>query len=553
MQGTHAFDPKARTAIDLESFVADDHFLRKVHRVLEISFVRQLTASCYAAGLGRPSIDPEVYFRMLLVAYLYGITSDRRLCEEVRYNLAYRWFCRLSLEDEVPDHSSLSRIRDRYGEKIFEAAFRRIVELCREKSLVAQECRVMTDATLIAANAALNSLVHNDPKEAQQEAVTQRQDRGLKDSSLARRVTNQTHTSRTDPEATLAQKEGTPRQLKYKVHQSIDADSRVILDAEVTTGARHDNQPYLGQLQRIRDRYQIAIREATADRGYGSAAIIRALQEAGTTTYIPLWSGRVGNSKYLKGELTYDKERDRFRCPRGKYLTPNPAICGNYKRYVSSSDDCQPCPRRGTCPTEARKKFPSKRYVRRTLDQDLFEEVQARMEEPEFRAKLSERMWKVEGLFAEAKQNHGLGRARYRGRSKVQIQVYLSAMAQNLKRLVFLFCLWLPTRHPHSRARPAQDQNQPARRRDFFNRPLPFGEPCRKPTLDETPAAAGRPYRARRWTDASDCRRHRGTWPRRKTSPELPETGTQTAARRMGGRTVSQTVHLRDVSRRTGF
>ena len=476
MQGTHAFDPQARTAIDLESFVADDHFLRKVHRVLEISFVRELTASCYAIGLGRPSIDPEVYFRMLLVAYLYGITSDRRLCEEVRYNLAYRWFCRLSLEDEVPDHSSLSRIRDRYGEEIFETVFRRIVELCRERSLVAQECRVMTDATLIAAHAALNSLVHNDPKEAQKEALTQRQDRGLKDSSLARRVTNQTHTSRTDPDATLAQKEGTPRQLKYKVHQSIDADSRVILDAEVTTGARHDNQPYLGQLQRIRDRYHITIREATADRGYGSAAIIRSLQESGTTTYIPLWSGRVGNSKYLKGGLAYDKKRDRFRCPQGKYLRPNRSLAGNCKRYVSSSAACGRCPRRSTCPTEARKKFPNKRYVRRSLDQDLFEEVQARMEKPEFRARLSERMWKVEGLFSEAKQNHGLARARYRGRSKVQIQAYLSAMAQNLKRLAFLLYLWLVTSHRYQRTRVAHYRNLPFLQPDFFNRPERFVE-----------------------------------------------------------------------------
>ena len=225
-------------------------------------------------------------------------------------------------------------------------------------------------------------------------------------------MTNQTHTSCTDPDATLAQKEGTPRQLKYKVHQSIDADSRVILDTEVTTGARHDNQPYLGQLQRIRTRYQINIREATADRGYGSAAIIRTLQQQGITTYIPLWSGRVGNSKYLKGELIYDRKRDRFRCPRGKYLTPNPSTSGNCKRYVSSSADCRHCPRRSTCPTEANKKLPYKRYVRRSLDQDLFEEVQARMEEPEFGRKLSERMWKAEGLFAEAKQNHGLTRAK---------------------------------------------------------------------------------------------------------------------------------------------
>ena len=445
MQGKHVFQSRTRTVIDLESFIPKDHFLRRVDHTLEMSFLRDATAVCYASGLGRPSIDPEVFFRMLLVAYLYDITSDRRLCEEVRYNLAYRWFCRLSLEDDVPDHSSFSRIRDRYGEQIFETVFRHIVELCKEKGLVAQECRVMTDATLIAADASLNSLIHNDPKEAEKEAIKQRRDRGLRDSSSARRVTNQTHTSRTDPDATLAQKKGTPRQLKYKVHQSIDADSRVILDTEVTTGARHDNQPYLGQLQRIQKKYKITIRAATADRGYGSAAIIRSLQEAGITTYIPLWSGRFGNSKYLKGKLVYDKKRDRFRCPRGKYLTPNPAICANQKRYVSSSVDCRHCPQRPTCPTEAKKKLPYNRYVRRRLDQDLFEEVQARMEEPEFRKKLSERMWKAEGLFAEAKQNHGLARARYRGRSKVQIQAYLSAMAQNLKRLVFLFYYWLVT------------------------------------------------------------------------------------------------------------
>ena len=110
MQGTQAFQADAKSEIDLESFVAEDHTLRKVDRVLDLAFVRKLTAPCYSQ-LGAPSIDPEVFFRMLLVAYHYGITSDRRLCEEVRYNLAYRWFCRLSLEDRVPDHASLTRSR----------------------------------------------------------------------------------------------------------------------------------------------------------------------------------------------------------------------------------------------------------------------------------------------------------------------------------------------------------------------------------------------------------------------------------------------------------
>ncbi len=445
MQGRHVFDPRAKTEIDLESAVEDDHELRKIDRVLDMAFVRELTAACYAEGIGRPSIDPEVFFRMELVAYLNGITSDRRLCKEVRYNLAYRWFCHLGLDEDVPDHSSLSRIRDRFDEIIFESVFRQIVALCQKKGLVHEECRVMTDATLIAADASLNSLTHNDADQANKEAESQQRARGLKDGSSARRVSNKTHTSRTDPEATLAQKKGSLRQLKYKVHLTIDADSRVILDTEVTTGARHDNQPYLSQLQRICRCYQITIREATADRGYGSAAIIRALQSQGITTYIPLWSGRVGNSKYLTGGLIYEREHDRFRCPQGKYLHANAAINNNHKRYASSAADCRDCPQQSTCPTESRTNAPHLRYIRRNMDQDLFEEVQARSRDPVFIQHLSERMWKSEGLFAEAKQNHNLSRAKYRGRSKVQIQAYLSAIAQNLKRLVALFYHWLIT------------------------------------------------------------------------------------------------------------
>jgi transposase len=449
MQGLHVFDPRAVVAVDLESLVHQDHLLRKVDRILETSFVRKLTAACYASGVGRPSLDPEVFFRMLLVAYLYDIKSDRQLCEDVHHNFAYRWFCRLALPDKVPDHSSFTRIRDRYGEDIFEALFRQIVEICQERGLVGSQCRVMTDATLIAADASLESIVPNEP-ESPADTPPDR---------LFRKVSNQTHHSHTDPDATLAQKKGTPQQLKYKVHQSADADSRVILDTQVTTGARHDNQPYLAQLQRIEQRCRITILEAIADRGYGSAQIIRTLQEQGKQTFIPLWSGRVGNSKYLRGALLYQKEHDRFQCPAGKYLTPTPAITENHKRYVSSSADCRACAQSSTCPARTRRSSPQ-RFVLRNLDQDLFEEVQARMRDPAFRTKRCERMWKMEGLFAEAKQNHGLSRARYRGRSKVQIQAYLSATVQNLKRLVAALWCWLITRFQR---RPQRPHPQPPR------------------------------------------------------------------------------------------
>ena len=308
MQGVHAFDPKAKMSIDLESFVAADHFLRQIDRVLDLSFVRELTAACYADGKGRPSVDPEVFFRMQLVGYFNGIAKDRHLCEEVNYNLAYRWFCHLSLADDVPDHSSLTCIRDRLGEEIFESVFRKIVEQCQEKGLVKDECRVMTDATLIAANASLNSLVHNDPEIAKQEVEAQRHRRRTIDEKASRKLSNQTHRSRTDPDATLAQKKGTPLQLKYKVHQTIDAESRVILDTEVTTGARQDNQPYLEQIERVRDRYKLTIKEAITDRGYGSAEIIQSLKEKGIKPFVPLWNRNCGrNSGSAADSSTIEK------------------------------------------------------------------------------------------------------------------------------------------------------------------------------------------------------------------------------------------------------
>ena len=225
MQGKHFFNPRAKTEIDLESFVPKTHLLRHVDRVLDLSFIRELTARCYADGVGRPSIDPEVYFRMELVAYLFGITKDRRLCEGIHCNLAYRWFCHLSPDDGVPDHSSLTRIRDRLGEEVVESVFREIVELCRKKGLVNDECRVMTDATLIAADAALDSLVHNDPEQAREEADALRGRTKTVDRPASRKISNQTHTSHTDPDASLAQKRGTPRQLKYK-QEAQDTDSR---------------------------------------------------------------------------------------------------------------------------------------------------------------------------------------------------------------------------------------------------------------------------------------------------------------------------------------
>ena len=141
--------------------------------------------------------------------------------------------------------------------------------------------------------------------------------------------------------------------------------------------------------------------------------------------------------------MNYEPEQDRIRCPAGKYLYPSPANYENRRRFVSPPAACRGCSLASSCPAKARPHSPHTRFVLRPLDQDLFDEVQAQMNEPEFGKKVAERMWKCEGLFAEAKQLHSLSRAKYRGRSKVQIQAYLCAIVQNLKRLLFPLYCWL--------------------------------------------------------------------------------------------------------------
>ena len=154
MQGHHEFQPELFSSIDFEQLIPKSHLLRRIDKVLDLTFLPEMTASLYSKSMGRPSIDPEVFVRIVLLGYLYNVDSDRQLCEEVGYNLAYRWFCRLNLHDSVPDHSSLTKIRDRLGEQTYEAIFNRVVDQCCDRGLVKLE-HVMVDGSFIKANASI--------------------------------------------------------------------------------------------------------------------------------------------------------------------------------------------------------------------------------------------------------------------------------------------------------------------------------------------------------------------------------------------------------------
>jgi transposase len=161
MQGKKHYQDRLFSTVNLAAMIPKNHLLVRIDRALNLGFIYDLTEDLYCSENGRPSIDPILFFRMQLIGYPYGIRSDRQLCEEVHLNIAYRWFCRLNLEDEVPDHSSLTRIRDRFGVGVYRAIFERIILGLREKGLIKAK-KVIVDASIFAADASMDSLVERE-------------------------------------------------------------------------------------------------------------------------------------------------------------------------------------------------------------------------------------------------------------------------------------------------------------------------------------------------------------------------------------------------------
>ncbi|WP_207386058.1 transposase, partial [Legionella gresilensis] len=347
----------------IDSLIAPTHLLKKVNQSVDFSFVNEFTASCYSPNNGRPSISPELCFRMLLIGYLFSIPTNRRLIEEVKYNISYRWFCGLALDSAVPSHSSLSRFFKRLSFRVFQSFFNAILNQCHQAGLLNTKS-VMTDSTLFQANASLNSLM---PKSGSEDA--NQGERGVK--LTKRTVSNKTHQSKTDPDASLAFKKGAPCTLKYKAHVCTTSQSRVILDIKITTGAVHDSQPYLEQLNAIKLGLSHNIKEVIADRAYGSGHIISTLKSVGITTYIPLLSTRSGTSqRTITPGFYYDSEKDNYRCPANHELKPGKLLKNDYTLYHFRAAYCQNCALNCQAP---KKKNRAIRVIARHTHFDLFQ------------------------------------------------------------------------------------------------------------------------------------------------------------------------------------
>jgi len=428
----------------LRELVPDDHVLARVDRVLDLSWLRAEVRGCYAAdGAGRPGIDPEAALRLMLAGFLLGIVHDRRLMREAQVNIAIRWFAGYGLHEALPDHSSLTRIRQRWGAGRFRAVFARTVQACVAAGIARGEV-VHVDATLIRADVAWESLgqQHADAVLAQDGkadagagAATadpqagearRRAERDGKQSGKYKKV------CLTDPDASMATNARNRRlEPAYKQHTAVDDVFGVVLDVEVTTGQANEGDHILPQVDDVAAAVGRMALVVTADQGYAYAKVYGGLERRGIDPLIPAKKEPIRSRVPLR-RFRYDARHDILRCPKGRVLRPQrPVKHGRF--FYSRASDCKSCPLRGDCLSAGRV---NKAVV---LSDDYPALLRARRRRERWSdedARLYQRhRWRSEGFHGEAKAWHGLARAVRRGLQNMRIQAFLTAAAVNLKRL----------------------------------------------------------------------------------------------------------------------
>jgi len=425
----------------LESHIPEEHLLRQIDQFLNFDEVRKHLRDYYS-HTGRPSIDPELMIRMLLIGYCYGIRSERRLCEEIRFNLAYRWFCRLGLEDEIPDHSTFSKNRHgRYRDAdLLRLVFDTVVQRCNDEGLIKGE-GFATDASYIKADASRQRMVDGpvdwQPSPTQSRAVKEYLDALDNDPAATR---PQKKVSVTDPMAQWAGDKG-PGQFYYCTNYLIDIEHNVILDVEPTPAYRIAEVTSTREMiDRVEQNLNLKPERLIADTSYGSATMLDWLvEQKHIEPHIPVWEkSPVKPGIFNRTDFTWDSESDCYHCPGGNRLqsrrrnfkqSRSPVTKANTIIYRSSQHDCRTCPlKTKCCPNSTFRKivrsiYESSRDVARDIGETQ-EYLQSRKDRK-----------KVEVLFAHLKRIMSFDRLRLRGITGAHDEFLLAATVQNLKKL----------------------------------------------------------------------------------------------------------------------
>jgi transposase len=444
MMGQHDRSEALFYYFRLEDQVPENHLLRLIEKHISFEFVRERLKDSYS-DTGRPSIDPELLLRILLIGYLYGITSERRLVEELRMHLAWRWFTGLGFDQEIPHHSTFSKNRHgRFQEsKLFEELFEQIVRQCVEVGLV-QGKHLSVDGSFVEANAAKESRIPRQQLAEVAEVnhtVSQYLVELEQQNPVEEPVHEQEQVSTTDPDSTYATKGGTPARLGYYDNYLVDNDSCVIVGVQATA-ARMSQETVAAQdmLTRFAEWQRRGPESVAADTTYGNGEFLQWLAERNITPYMRTRDSihRKNSPFYGPERFTYQPESNRYICPAGQPLNYGGRSHRNRSyTYIGTRKRCGACAQRPHCTSAA--------FRCLVIHQHEPARQRARMlaNTPEF-AKAQRQRKKVEALFAELKNQIGLRRLRLRRLKFVREQFFLAAAAQNIKRLARF--LSLPTR-----------------------------------------------------------------------------------------------------------
>ena len=423
---------------NLDERVPATHLLRRIDAVLDLSWLRG-ELKPYYSHTGCPSIDPELMIRMLLVGYCYSVRSERRLCQEVELNLAYRWFCRLGLEDKIPNHSTFSvnrhgRFRDA---DVLRQVFESVVCQCMEAGLVGGE-GFAVDASVIEANASRFQRVDGAEIDWSEEqlarhaiqeyvAALESENSPLNPDKLPKAL------SPSDPAAAWTTRGRNKVMFGYSLNYLIDMEGTVIVDVEATpTRISKEVDAAETMLQRTEERFALKPERIAGDVAYGTGEMLGWLVAHDIDPHIPVWdrSEVAAKGKFARGDFSYDKERDLYVCPGGKELKTSGTVHdGTTIKYIAKRSDCRQCPLKPQCTTGR------ERRVSTDVNQEARDYTQALMETDAYRQSNIDRK-QIERLFGEAKSQLSMTRLRLRGLSGARDEFLLTATVQNLKRLV---------------------------------------------------------------------------------------------------------------------
>ena len=482
------------SVVTLDSLMPEDHYLRDVARLVDFSFIYDLVAPLYSA-VGAPSLDPVLVIKMLLLGFMEGIDSERKLCEQVRVNIAYRWFLGLDFDDPTPEHSAFSQLRRRKlkGTKIFEQIFSNIVKQCIEYGLIDGKL-LMTDSTHVRANAAnkehirvvvvpetpsdylnrLNTRAEMEgilpvPRQKKEEPLPEiheaYEEAAVKDESWQADAHARLEAgaklkdvqkkppdgmkyqlrSETDPDCGYMSRIGKPQGFHYLSHQTTDALFGLITDVYVTPGNVNDDSVHAKRIKAQMKKYGFHPLGVCADAGYDYSEIHYDMLMRGIRTFIPARNrGNNEEGKFSAKDFIYDRESGTPTCPCGHQMT-SMGYNRRYgaRRFVSSAEICADCPLREHC---INGKNPYKE-VDLQMDYWAMEEQHAMNNgTPAYWAAMRKRKILCEGNFAHQKAGHNLTRTRKRGLGNAFAHCLLSATALNVRRMVRI--LTDPERRP---------------------------------------------------------------------------------------------------------